>query len=76
LNRYSHQPQLIIQYVLDRGHNPAIAASGNNVYVVWNDNNGTIQYVRSIINGVSFDPILNLGNGNTPAITASGSNVM
>ncbi len=61
---------------------PRIAASGSNVYVVWQDNtigNWEIFFRRSTNNGASFDDLVNLSNnpGNSlhPQITASGNNV-
>ena len=63
--------------------NPAIAVSGNNVYVVWNDDTPTnldIFYRRSTDGGGSFtEPLKNLsGNAGTssrPAIAVSGNSV-
>jgi hypothetical protein len=69
---------------LNSGHSmfPAIAASGNNVYVVWVDTTpGTVQimYKRSTDGGASFGNAINLSNSATssysPAIAASGNNV-
>jgi ethanolamine utilization microcompartment shell protein EutL len=64
---------------------PAIAASGNNVYVVWVDNitaSGVwdILYTRSTDGGASFGGIVNLtentaSDGEETAIAASGNNV-
>jgi hypothetical protein len=61
---------------------PAIAASGNNVYVVWRDNslgNPDIFYTRSTDGGASFGDIVNLSNtigpSTFPAIAASRNNV-
>jgi ethanolamine utilization microcompartment shell protein EutL len=63
---------------------PAIAASGNNVYVVWQDDSlvpGTsdILYKKSTNGGASFGDTKNLsnnaGNSGSPAIAASGNNV-
>jgi hypothetical protein len=62
--------------------NPQIAASGNNVYVIWQDNtpgNNGIFVAVSNNNGVSFGtPIplnINPGNSVNPQIAVSGSNV-
>ncbi len=65
--------------------NPQIAASGNNVYVVWADNsgsadgNGDVLFSSSTDNGTSFDKPTNLSNNNgnstNPQIAASGNNV-
>jgi hypothetical protein len=62
---------------------PAIAASGNNVYVVWNDNTlpgeFEILYRRSTDGGANFGATINLSNNagfsSVPAIAASGNNV-
>jgi hypothetical protein len=65
--------------------NPQIAASGDNVYVVWVDNsggkdgNGDVFFSSSKDNGTSFDEPTNLSNNNgnstNPQIAASGDNV-
>ena len=61
---------------------PAVASSGNRVYVVWNDNtsgNNEILYKRSVNGGATFSATMNLSNnaGNSlqSAIAASGNNV-
>ena len=62
---------------------PSIAASGNNVHVVWDDNtpgNSDILYRRSLDNGSTFPNIIKNLSGNTgasvrPAIDVSGNNV-
>jgi hypothetical protein len=62
---------------------PAVAVSGNNVYVVWEDNsspgNSDILYRRSTNGGASFGATINLSNsaGLSPfsSIAASGNNV-
>ena len=61
---------------------PSIAASGNNVYVVWADStpgNNEILYRRSTSGGAMFSSTVNLsnnlGNSVTPSIAASGNNV-
>ncbi|MGA9841429.1 MAG: sialidase family protein [Nitrososphaeraceae archaeon] len=61
---------------------PAIAVSGNNVYVVWRDNTpgrGDIFYAKSIDGGATFGSIVNLsdniGSSGTPDIAISGNNV-
>ena len=65
--------------------NPEIAASGNNVYVVWSDTNGAeggkedIFFSSSSDNGVSFGKPINLSdnerNSTNPKVAASGNNV-
>jgi ethanolamine utilization microcompartment shell protein EutL len=63
---------------------PTIAASGNNVYVVWQDDSlvpGTfdILYKKSTNGGASFGDTKNLsnsaGNSGRPAVAVSGNNV-
>src|SRR3712207_3543698 len=61
---------------------PAIAASGNNVYVVWHEGlsgNSEILYRRSTNGGANFSGIVNLSNNTgvsrLPAVDASGNNV-
>ena len=61
---------------------PAMAVSGSNVYVVWEDEssgNGDIFYKRSTNGGATFgDPInlsVNYGESEVPAIAVSGNNV-
>jgi hypothetical protein len=65
--------------------NPKIAVLGNNVYVVWEDNNTTnsnsndILFIRSINSGSTFSSIRNLSNNPgesfDPQIAVSGNNV-
>ncbi|HEU4821899.1 MAG TPA: sialidase family protein [Nitrososphaeraceae archaeon] len=62
--------------------NPNIAVSGNNVYIVWEDDTtggAEIILVRSTNNGVNFVPARNmsnsLGESSDPRIAVSGSNV-
>jgi hypothetical protein len=61
---------------------PAVATSGNNVYVVWRDDtsgNNEILYKRSTNDGATFGATINLSNNAgdsiTPAVAASGDNV-
>jgi len=64
---------------------PEIAASGDNVYVVWADNsggkdgNGDVFFSSSKDNRISFDELTNLSNNNgnstNPEISTSGNNV-
>ncbi len=66
-------------------HLPQIAASGDNVYVVWSDNNGTrggnqdIFFSSSRDKGRSFDDPINLSNDKAnsikPKVSASGNNI-
>ena len=57
---------------------PKIAASGSNVYVVWEDGK-TILFSASTNRGTSFSSIVNIDNStvnnSNPQIAASGSNV-
>src|SRR5437879_3797962 len=62
--------------------NPQIAASGNNVYVVWRDNtpgNDEVFFALSTTSGASFASTVNLSNNAgesfNPAIAVSGTNV-
>ena len=62
--------------------NPAIAVSGNSVYVVWSDNtsgNNEILFVKSTNGGNSFTVPKNIsnntGNSENPAIAVSGNSV-
>ena len=67
----------------ERSSGPAIAVSGNNIYVVWHDltpGNFDVFYKRSTNGGATFtEPIKNLssntGNSFNSAIAASGNNV-
>ena len=62
--------------------NPQIAASGNNVYVTWEDDttpgNADIFFAVSNNNGTSFGTPINLSNNtgfsNNPQIATSGNN--
>jgi hypothetical protein len=61
---------------------PAIAVSGNNVYVVWNDDsagNREIFYRKSTDGGATFGNIVNLsnspGSSNSPSIAVSNNDV-
>ena len=62
---------------------PAIAVSGNNVHVVWEDNtpgNTDILYQKSINGGTTFPNIIknisnNVGVSGEPAIVLSSNNV-
>jgi hypothetical protein len=61
---------------------PDIAASGNNVYVVWDDGmagSSEVLYRRSIDGGAVFDPAVNLsntaGDSSSQAVAASENNV-
>jgi hypothetical protein len=61
---------------------PQIAAQGNNVYVVWQDNtngNNEIMFTHSSDNGNNFAKVINLSNNNgtseLPQIATQGNNV-
>jgi glutaredoxin-related protein len=61
---------------------PQIAASGNNIYLIWEHtpgNNGAVFFSRSIDSGATFETIRNIGNNTGfngfPQIAASGKNV-
>jgi hypothetical protein len=61
---------------------PSIAASENNVYVIWRENmsgNNEILYRRSIDGGANFEPAVNLSNNaggsGLPSVVISGNNV-
>ena len=61
---------------------PQIAASGNNVYVIWFDRttgNGDIYFRRSTDSGATFRDTINLSNdtgmSGSPQIAVSGNNV-
>ena len=58
---------------------PQIAASGNNVYVVWHDAIHGVVFKRSTDNGASFENTINLSNSIEgsidPEISVSGNNV-
>jgi hypothetical protein len=61
---------------------PAVAVSGDNVYVVWSDNslgNLDIFYRRSTDGGANFGDTVNLtnfgGDSSAPAVAVSGNNV-
>jgi hypothetical protein len=62
--------------------NPQIAAIGNSVYAVWQDNSSgsfNILFRASFNNGASFGPIINLDSlrldSTIPQVAASGNNV-
>jgi hypothetical protein len=59
---------------------PQVAASGNNVYVVWANGNPEATLVntwlkRSTDGGNTFEPMVNLGVGLEPQVLALGNNV-
>jgi hypothetical protein len=63
-----------------RRSTPAIAASGNNVYVVWHDNtpgNFDIFYKRSTDGGANFGSTVNISNNfedsTNPAVAVSNN---
>ena len=58
---------------------PAIAVAGNNVHIVWEEDN-EILYKRSITSGATFGATINLsdnaGASNSPRVAISGNNVL
>ena len=58
---------------------PQIAASGNNVYVVWHDAINGVVFKRGTDNGANFENTINLSNSIEgsidPEISVSGNNV-
>jgi hypothetical protein len=61
---------------------PQIAATGNNIYLIWEHtpgNNGAVFFTRSIDNSVTFETVRNMGNNTGfngfPQIAATGKNV-
>ncbi|UCE39382.1 MAG: hypothetical protein JSW00_09225 [Thermoplasmata archaeon] len=55
---------------------PKVAVEGNNVHVVWTDDDGgNIYYRRSTDNGWTWDSETILGNGSNPKIAVYGNNV-
>jgi hypothetical protein len=81
-NTISFDPSIIVSHT-GSFEDPAIAASGNNVYVVWKESSQDardIWYRRSTDGGASFSGTVNLRSKTTgslfePAIAASGNNV-
>ena len=78
-------PSFSIGNVSANSTSPEVAASGNNVYVVWSDTNGAKAKDREIFfsssddNATTFDNPINLsnnvGNSTNPEVAASGNNV-
>ena len=58
---------------------PQLAASGNNVYLIWHDATDGIFFTRSTDNGATFENIKNIGNNTGyngfPQLAASGNDV-
>ena len=58
---------------------PQLAASGNNVYLIWHDATDGIFFTRSTDNGATFEKIKNIGNNTGyngfPQLAASGNDV-
>lgn len=78
----SFDPAINLNNNLGTSLNPSVAATGNNVYVVWYDNssgNNEILYARSTDSGANFDPTFNLSNNAglsaLPSVATSGNNV-
>lgn len=81
-NAISFDPSINLSNTTGKSYGPAVAASENNVYVVWSDDTpGTteILYRRSTDGGASFGGTVNLSNttGHSyPAVLAAyGNNV-
>jgi hypothetical protein len=84
---HAFNPEVRISNIAGPSINPAIAAVGSNVYVVWVENflsggvyYGDIMFSRSIDNGVSFSTPVNLTSTPTrndivPMIAAGGTQV-
>jgi len=80
-----HSPSFNIGNASANSTSPEVAASGNNVYVVWSDTNGAKGNDREIFfsssddNATTFDNPINLsnniGNSTSPEVAASGNNV-
>ena len=80
-----HSPSFSIGNASANSTSPEVAASGNNVYVVWSDTNGVKGKDRDIFfsssddNATTFDNPINLsnniGNSMNPEVAASGNNV-
>jgi hypothetical protein len=83
-NTISFDPSIIVSHN-GSFRKTAVAASGNNVYVVYQESitdppgNQEILYRRSINGGANFGSAVNLsnttGNSGSPSIAASGNNV-
>jgi hypothetical protein len=78
-NTISFDPSIIVSHT-GSFEDPAIAASGNNVYVVWKESSQDardIWYRRSTNGGANFGSIVNLSNtalaSTIPAIAASNN---
>ena len=81
-NGTSFGPTLDLSPGTGWSQNPQVAASGNSVYAVWQDNStGTFNILvrASFNNGASFGPIINLDalrlDSTVPQVAASGNNV-
>jgi hypothetical protein len=79
-NVISFDPTINLSNTTGRSSSPAVSASGNNVYVVWDDDtsgNYEILYRKSADGGASFGGTVNLSNTSgysaSPAVSASGS---
>jgi hypothetical protein len=79
-NAITFDPSISLQRTFGHSTTPAVAASGNNVYVVWSDRSTgdtKIFYTRSTDGGVSFGDIVNISNSLehpvNPAVAASNN---
>jgi hypothetical protein len=82
-NAISFDPSINLSNTTGKAYGPAVAASENNVYVVWSDDTpGTteILYRRSTDGGASFGGAVNLSNttgrSDHPAVAAFGDIVL
>jgi hypothetical protein len=79
-NAISFDPSINLSNTTGKAYGPAVAASENNVYVVWSDDTpGTteILYRRSTDGGASFGGTVNLTSISRPyaTVAVSGNNV-
>ncbi len=85
-NGASFEPVVNVSDSSGVSHHPAIAVSGSNVYVVWNDDTDTgghgenygVFFRKSTDSGATFDPSINLSNNGKsgfPKIAAYGNYV-
>ncbi len=82
LNGVFFNPTINLSNDAGTSTNPDVAASGKNVYVVWQDDtpgNNDVFFTRSLNNGATFSAPVNLsnnaGSSTNPRILALGTNV-